>query len=75
LGADLNLSPEAARDHALPKAMRRFGDGRVMHVLYARAFGPQEGEVLDGTLRWTDHAGLQLTGPRAVPSAEPAPVG
>ncbi|MSW50502.1 MAG: hypothetical protein F2817_06395 [Actinobacteria bacterium] len=64
-GADLNLAPPAARQHALPAGMRRIGDGRVMHIFYAAAFGQLGGVLLKNTLTWTDHAGLALRAPTA----------
>lgn len=60
VGADLNLAPAATRANALPAAMARIGDGRVMHVFYSRAFGRLGGQLLTNTLRWTDHRGLAL---------------
>ena len=60
VGADLNLAPPATRANALPAAMARIGDGRVMHVFYSKAFGRLGGQLLTNTLRWTDHRGLAL---------------
>lgn len=62
-GADLNLAPPAARANALPQAMRRIGDGRVMHIFYSASFGQLGGAILRNTLTWTDHAGLLLRSP------------
>jgi hypothetical protein len=61
LGADLNMDPPRAQAFAVPAAMARFGDGRVMHILYSKAFTGVRGEVF--ATGWTDHPGLQLFAP------------
>lgn len=63
VGADLNMDPPRAQALAVPAAMNRFGDGRVMHVLYSKAFANVRGDVFAAP--WTDHPGLQLFAPTA----------
>lgn len=63
VGADLNMDPPRAQALAIPAPMARFGDGRVMHILYAKAFAIVRGEVFAAP--WTDHPGLELFAPTA----------
>lgn len=63
VGADLNMDPPRAQAFAIPASMARFGDGRVMHILYSKSFANVRGEVFQND--WTDHPGLQLFAPTA----------